>query len=254
MAGHSKFKNIMHRKGAQDKKRAKIFTKVLREITVASRSGLPDPQLNPRLRVAMIAAREVNMPKDKIENAIRKATSNEPDDQYEEIRYEGYGPCGTAFIVEALSNNRNRTASEVRSAFSKYGGNLGESGSVSYMFKHIGLITYPLANTNYDALFETALNIGANDLMIEEQEIEIITDIESFHLVKDHVEKVYGEPLRALIDWKPINYINLDLESMQKVIKFIDSLEESDDVQNVVGNFMITDELLNKMELLNKIK
>ncbi len=247
MAGHSKFKNIMHRKGAQDKKRGKVFTKVIREIIVAARSGLPDPQLNPRLRVAMIAAREANMPKDKVENAIKKATSNEPSDQYEEIRYEGYGPCGTAFIVEALSDNRNRTASEVRSAFSKYGGNLGETGCVGYMFKRIGSISYSSEKINYDTMLEAALDAGADDCTESDGEIEVITNIESFHAVKDMLEDRYGEPMRAAIEWRPNVTVDLDLESVKKIMRFIDILEESDDVQDVTGNFTISDEVLKRL-------
>lgn len=247
MAGHSKFKNIMHRKGAQDKKRAKIFTKVIREIIVAARNGLPDPQLNPRLRVAVLAARDVNMPKDKVENAIKKATSHEAGDHYEEIRYEGYGPYGTAFIVEALSDNRNRTASEIRSAFNKYGGTLGETGSVSYMFKHLGIVVYALSRISYDDILEASMEAGAEDCIENEGEVEIITNVESFHIIKDKLEANYGEPTRALLEWKPTTTVELDLEAAQKIMRFIEALEDSDDVQNVTSNFTTSDEVLKKL-------
>ncbi len=246
MAGHSKFKNIMHRKGAQDKKRAKMFTKVMREIIVSARIGGADPQFNPRLRGAIIDAKNINMPRDKIENAINKAQSNEVGDNYEEVRYEGYGPHGTAIIVEGLTDNRNRTASEVRSAFTKFGGSLGELGSVSYLFQHVGMIIYNSNVTDVDSMLEYALEAGADDCAFTDDEYEIICTIEKFNKVKELLESKFGEAKSANITWKPNVKVNLDNESAIKVLKFIEALEDSDDVQTVIGNFVIPDEVLDK--------
>ena len=236
MAGHSKFKNIMHRKGAQDNKRAKIFTKVVREIIVAAKSGLPDPQLNSRLRVAIAAAKEVNLPKDKIEAAIKKATTAGSGDNYDEIRYEGYGPCGTAVIVEAMTDNRNRTSSEVRSTFTKFGGNLGETGCVSYLFKHKGVINYPTTIDSYDNLMSLAIEAAADDCEQRDNEFIITCDIGSFHDIRDLLETKYGTPLGAAISWLPLAEVNIGRDDEQKVLKFLDQLDDLDDVQNVYIN------------------
>ncbi|CAL7959960.1 putative transcriptional regulator YebC [Alphaproteobacteria bacterium] len=249
MAGHSKFKNIMHRKGAQDQRRAKIFTKIIREVMVAVRSGLPDPKLNTRLRVAILNAKEVNMPKDKIENAIKKATSTDTKESYEEVRYEGYGPHGTAFIVEGLTDCRNRTAGEVRSAFAKHGGALGETGSVSYMFNKIGLIFYPSRIATTDQMLNTALEAGADDCQSVFDGYEIICKVDDFHAIKEHLEKKYEEAQSARITWQPTIMVTLDLEAARKILKLIDILEDNDDVQSVVGNFIIPEEVLKKMEM-----
>ncbi|NHN91983.1 YebC/PmpR family DNA-binding transcriptional regulator [Acetobacter sicerae] len=243
MAGHSQFKNIMHRKGAQDAKRAKQFAKVIREITVAARSGLPDPAANPRLRAAISAAREVNMPKDTVERAIKKATGAGGGDDYAEIRYEGYGPAGVAVIVEALTDNRNRTASEVRAAFSKYGGSLGEMNSVSFMFKRLGVITYPASVASEDEMLEAAIEAGADNVVSTEETHEITCEVESFFAVRDVLEPKFGEPLSAKLDWRPENSVSLDEEKARTVLKLLDVLEDNDDVQNVYANFDLPEDV-----------
>ncbi len=236
MAGHSKFKNIMHRKGAQDNKRAKVFTKVVREIIVAAKTGIPDPQLNSRLRVAIAAAKDVNLPKDKIEAAIKKATTAGCGDNYDEIRYEGYGPCGTAVIVEAMTDNRNRTSSEVRSTFSKFGGNLGETGCVSYLFKHKGLISYPTTIDSYDNLISFAIETEAEDCEQHGDEFIILCDIVKFHDISDKLEAKYGQASRSLITWLPLTEVSINSTDEEKVLKFLDHLDDLDDVQNVYIN------------------
>jgi YebC/PmpR family DNA-binding regulatory protein len=232
MAGHSQFKNIMHRKGAQDKKRAKLFNKLAREITVAAKSGLPDPDANPRLRNAMIAAREANMPNSRIKGAMDQANPNSGDaSNYDDIRYEGYGPGGVAVIVEALTDNRNRTAAEVRSAFTKFGAALGEMNSVSFMFSRVGLITYPVT-ISADMLLEAAIECGADNV----EGHEVITKPEDFSAVKEALEKKLGAPQSAAILWKPMNTIPLSGEKLQDLFDMIEMLEDSDDVQNVYTN------------------
>ena len=248
MAGHSKFKNIMHRKGAQDNKRAKMFTKLVREIYVAAKSGLPEPDSNPRLRAAINAARIANMPKDRIENAISKATNPGDADNFEEIRYEGYGSGGVAIIVEALTDNRNRTASDVRSTFTKHGGTLGETGSVSFMFSRVGVITYPASKGSVEVFLDAAIEAGANDSISDEETHEIICDPESFNEVRDKFEHKFGACLSAEITWKPNNTIMLNEESAEKIIKMVDALEDNDDVQSVVGNFEFPETILNKFK------
>ncbi|MBA8666400.1 YebC/PmpR family DNA-binding transcriptional regulator [Holosporaceae bacterium 'Namur'] len=248
MAGHSKFKNIMHRKGAQDNKRAKMFTKLVREIYVAAKSGLPEPDSNPRLRAAINAARIANMPKDRIENAISKATNPGEADNFEEIRYEGYGSGGVAIIVEALTDNRNRTASDVRSAFTKHGGTLGETGSVSFMFSRVGVITYPANKGSAEVFLDTAIEAGANDSISDEEIHEIICDPENFNEIRDKFEHKFGTCLSAEITWKPNNTIMLNEESAEKIIKMVDALEDNDDVQSVVGNFEFPETILNKFK------
>ncbi len=245
MAGHSQFKNIMHRKGAQDAKRAKIFTKVLREITVSAKAG-PDPEHNPRLRNAMQAARTLNIPKDRVQNAMLKVTNPAENDHFDEMRYEGYGPGNVALIVEALTDNRNRTASEVRSAFTKFGGNLGETGSVGFMFKRIGLIVYTKDKGNFDQFFEATVEANGNDCVEEEDHFEIVTEPELLHAVQVELEKRFGHPEEAHITWKPSILQAVDVETGEKLLKLIDVLEDCDDVQKVIGNFILPEELIAK--------
>lgn len=241
MAGHSQFKNIMHRKGAQDARRAKQFAKVLREITVAVRAGSPDPSANPRLRAAMTAGREINMPKDNIERAIKKASGAGAGDDYAAVRYEGYGPAGVAIIVEGLTDNRNRTASEVRAAFSKHGGSLGESNSVSFMFTHVGVIHFPITVASEEEMFEAAIEAGAENIFLTENGHEIICEMENLFSVRDSLESRFGEPQAAKLDWRPENTVVLDEENARSVLKLIDILEDNDDVQAVYANFDIPD-------------
>jgi YebC/PmpR family DNA-binding regulatory protein len=236
MAGHSKFKNIMHRKGAQDAKRAKIFTKIGREIQVAAQVGGSDPASNPRLRVALAAARENNMTNDRIKRAIDAGLGVGDTSNYVEIRYEGYGPSGVAIIVEALTDNKNRTASEVRSAFTKYGGNLGESGSVGFMFDHIGQILYPVTRIKFDDMFEAAVEAGAEDVVADEEHLEIITSPENFTSVRDALESRFGAPERSALMWKPNVMADISEDVAESVIKLIETLEDSDDVQVVTSN------------------
>lgn len=248
MAGHSQFKNIMHRKGAQDKKRAKIFAKHIRELTVAAKSGLPDPEMNPRLRTAISAARSDNMPKDNIDRAIARAAGTADGENYEEIRYEGYGPSGVAIIVEALTDNKNRTAAEVRAAFNKAGGALGETGSVSFMFEHIGQIIYAAADIDGDEVFEIALEAGADNVESDEQIHEITCAMEDFNDVQSALEAKFGPSQEAGIVWKPNNSIPVETEEKAtSVFKLVDALEDNDDVQKVSANFDIPDEILEKL-------
>lgn len=248
MAGHSQFKNIMHRKGAQDKKRAKIFTKVLREIHVAVKSNGTDPNSNPKLRAALISAREVNMPKDNIERAISKASGEEAGADYIETRYEGYGPGGVAVIVECLTDNRNRTAPEIRSIFSKAGGNMGESGSVSFMFDRFGYLRYPLEKLSAEDMFEAALEAGAENVESTDEGHEIYCSVEDFAAVRDALSKKLGDPESGKLIWKAKSphAIN-DLDSAQKFVKFMDALEDNDDVQNVWDNADIPADLAEKL-------
>jgi len=244
MAGHSQFSNIMHRKGAQDKKRAKIFAKHTREIMVAAKIGLPDPDGNPRLRAAMIAARSDNMPKDNIERAVKRATGAGDGEVYEEIRYEGYGPGGVAVIVEALTDNRNRTASEVRSAFAKHGGNLGETGSVGFMFDRVGEFNYPVDAASADDMLEAAVEAGADDCISDESGHVLICDPTAFSDVRDALEAAMGAPERAALTWRPQNTIEVDADKASTILKLIDALEDNDDVQKVASNFEVSDEVL----------
>lgn len=243
MAGHSQFKNIMHRKGAQDAKRARQFAKVIREITVAARSGLPDPAANPRLRAAVSAAREVNMPKDTVERAIKKATGAGGSDDYVEVRYEGYGPSGVAVIVEALTDNRNRTASDVRAAFSKHGGSLGETNSVSFMFQRLGVVVFPADAASEDDMLEAAIEAGADNVVSDAEMHEVTCSMEAFFAVRDALEERFGEPQTAKIEWRPNMTTTLDEESARSVLKLIDVLDENDDVQAVYANFDLPDDV-----------
>jgi YebC/PmpR family DNA-binding regulatory protein len=246
MAGHSQFKNIMYRKGAQDAKRARTFAKIAREILVSAKMS-PDPSSNPRLRTALALARASNMPKDNIDRAMKKALGGEDTSNYEEVRYEGYGPGGTAVIVESLTDNRNRTASEVRSAFTKSGGNLGESGSVSFMFDRIGLIKLPKSVGSFDDIFEKAVEAGADNLEEEEDCYEVITSLDGFGDVRDALMSTYPDILESKIIWRPTNLVACDEEAATKILKLIDVLEDNDDVQNVYSNFDVSDEILAKL-------
>ena len=246
MAGLSKFKNIMHRKGAQDKKRSAMFSKLSREITVAAKMGMPDPDMNPRLRLAVNAAKAQSMPKDNIQRAIDKATKGDGEN-YEEVRYEGYGPGGVAIIVEALTDNRNRTATNVRTAFSKNGGNLGASGAVSHGFDRMGLITYPAAAGGADIVFEAALEAGAEDVQSNEDEHEIWTAMDSLHEVAKALEDVLGPAESAKLAWKPQTTVDVDEASAATLMKLVDTLEDDDDVQTVWGNYDVSDEVMEKL-------
>lgn len=246
MAGHSQFKNIMHRKGRQDAQKSKLFGKLAREITVAAKLGTPDPNMNPRLRAAIIAARQENMPKDNIERAVKKALGNEGEN-YDEIRYEGYGPGGVAVIVEALTDNRNRAASDIRSFFTKSGGNLGETGSVSFMFDRTGIIEYDRSVADDDAVLDAAIEAGADDVVSGEGGHEIYASTEGYRDVAKALEAKFGEPRKASLIWKPQNTVAVDDETGERLLKLMDLLNEHDDVQNVYANFEISDALVAKM-------
>jgi YebC/PmpR family DNA-binding regulatory protein len=243
MAGHSKFKNIMYRKGAQDKKRSALFSKLSREITVAAKMGLPDPDANARLRAAIIAARAQSMPKDNIQRAIDKASGSDAEN-YEEIRYEGFGPGGVALIVEALTDNRNRTATNVRTIFSKNGGNLGASGSVSHGFERLGLIEYPAGAGDADKVLEAAIEAGADDVESDDDGHRIWTSVESLHEVAKGLEPMLGEAAGARLAWKPSTEVEVRGGDAQQLLKLMDALEEDDDVQTVWGNEKVPDEEL----------
>ncbi|EKS37151.1 MAG: YebC/PmpR family DNA-binding regulatory protein [Afipia broomeae] len=246
MAGHSQFKNIMHRKGKQDAMRSKMFGKLAREITVAAKLGTPDPAMNPRLRLAITAARAENVPKDNIERAIKKAIGNDGEN-YDEMRYEGYGPGGVAVIVEALTDNRNRAASDIRSYFTKSGGNLGETGSVSFMFDRVGVIEYDAKVASDDAMLEAAIEAGADDVASSEDGHEVYASPETFREVAKGLEAKFGEARKAALIWKPQNTIAVDDETGEKLFKLLDLLNEHDDVQNVYANFEVSDALAAKM-------
>ena len=246
MAGHSQFKNIMHRKGRQDAQKSKLFGKLAREITVSAKLGTPDPAMNPRLRAAMVAARQENMPKDNIERAVKKALGSESEN-YDEIRYEGYGPGGVAVIVEALTDNRNRAASDIRSFFTKSGGNLGETGSVSFMFDHTGIIEYDRSVASDDAMLDAAIEAGADDVASGEDGHEIYASQGTFREVAKALEAKFGEPRKAAMTWKPQNTIAVDDDTGEKLLKLMDLLNEHDDVQNVFANFEVSDALMAKM-------
>ena len=246
MAGHSKFKNIMHRKGAQDKKRSSMFSKLSREITVAAKMGMPDPDMNPRLRLAINAAKAQSMPKDNIQRAVDKANAA-GGENYEEVRYEGYGPAGIAIIVEALTDNRNRTATNIRTAFSKNGGNLGASGAVSHGFDRVGLITYPASAGDADAIFEAALEAGAEDVSSNEDEHEIWTAMDALHEVAKALEAKIGAADSAKLAWKPQTLVDVDEANAATLMKLVDTLEDDDDVQTVWGNYDVSDEVMEKL-------
>jgi YebC/PmpR family DNA-binding regulatory protein len=246
MAGHSKFKNIMYRKGAQDKKRSAMFSKLSREITVAAKMGLPDPDANARLRAAVLAARAQSMPKDNIQRSIDKASGSEAEN-YEEIRYEGFGPGGVALIVEALTDNRNRTATNVRTAFSKNGGNLGASGSVSHGFERMGLIEYPTGAGDADKVLEAAIEAGADDVESDEDGHRIWTSVESLHEVAKALEPMLGEAESAKLAWRPQTEVEVRGDDAQHLARLMEALDEDDDVQTVWGNERIPDEELERL-------
>jgi YebC/PmpR family DNA-binding regulatory protein len=244
MAGHSKFKNIMHRKGAQDAKRAKVFTRLIREIQVAARIGLPDPESNPRLKSAVTAAKAANMPNENIERAIKRASGDGEGENFEEIRYEGYGPGGVAVIVEALTDNRNRTASEVRAAFSKHGGALGETNSVSFQFEKLGSVIIKRDCADPDQVFEVAIELGALDVESSEETHEIICAAEDLHFVRDALEEKFGAPDEAMLIWKPQSTVAVQEDNVEKLFRLFAALDDSDDVQNVSANYEIEDSIL----------
>jgi len=247
MAGHSQFKNIMYRKGAQDKKRAKLFSRLSRELTVAARSGMPDPDMNPRLRSAVAAARAANMPKDNIERAIKKADGGDDDASFEEIRYEGYGPGGAAIIVETLTDNRNRTASEVRTAFGKHGGSLGESNSVSFLFDRVGQINYDRDVGTNDAVFEAAVEAGADNVESAGETHEIICAPDDLSSVREALEARLGPPLEAQLSWKPLSTVEIEEAEADTLLKLLGALDESDDVQQISANFEISDDVMTRL-------
>ena len=244
MAGHSKFKNIMHRKGAQDKKRAKIFSRLGREISVSVKVGGSDPDNNIRLRSAISFAKALNMPKDNIQRAIKKGEGNDSNSNYEEVRYEGYGPSGVAVIVEAVTNNKNRTAAEIRSTFGKFGGNLGETGSVSHGFKRLGAITMGKNSAKEEDLFEFIVEKGSEDLEISENEYIIYCDPSILHSLNEQIIVRFGETLSAELTWK--NNINIEVQkdNAEKLFKLLNTLEENEDVQNISSNFEVSEEIL----------
>ncbi|WP_265517718.1 YebC/PmpR family DNA-binding transcriptional regulator [Nitratireductor luteus] len=246
MAGHSQFKNIMHRKGRQDAVRSKMFSKLAREITVAAKAGLPDPDMNPRLRLAVQNAKAQSMPKDNIERAIKKASGGDSEN-YEEVRYEGYGPGGVAVIVEALTDNRNRSASNVRAAFTKAGGSMGETGSVSFMFDRVGEIIYPASAGDADKVMEAAIEAGAEDVQSDENGHVIICTFEDIGDVTTALERSLGEAESVKAIWKPQTSTPVDEDRAQSILKLIATLEDDDDVQNVYANFEVDDETLAKL-------
>lgn len=247
MAGHSQFKNIMHRKGRQDAKRAKVFTKIGREITVAAKMGGPDPAFNPRLRAAVLWAREENMTNDRIKKAIDVATGSGADDNYEEFSYEGYGPGGVAIIVDVLTNNRNRTAGDVRSTFSKYGGNLGETNSVRFMFDRVGEISYKKPVATPDAMFEAAVEAGADDCQSDEEFHIVQTATDQLGTVMAELEAKFGEPEKSAFVWKPNVMSPIDEEQAKSIMKLIDVLEDNDDVQTVTTNFEVSEDIMQRL-------
>jgi YebC/PmpR family DNA-binding regulatory protein len=246
MAGHSQFKNIMHRKGRVDAQRSKLFSKLAREITVAAKMGMPDPNMNPRLRAAILAARAENMPKDNIERAIKKAQGGDAEN-YDEIRYEGYGPGGAAIIVEAMTDNRNRTASDVRSTFTKSGGNLAETGAVSFMFDHVGVVQFAPEAADADAMFEAAIEAGADDVVSTPDGHEVYCEQGALADVTKALEARFGEPRKSALVWRPQNTIAVDDDAGEKLLRLMESLEDHDDVQNVFVNFEVSDALMQKM-------
>ena len=246
MAGHSKFKNIMHRKGRQDKKRAKVFSKLAKEITVAAKLGTPDPDMNPRLRSAIQAAKAQNMPNANIDRAIKRS-QEAGGENYEEVRYEGFGTGGVGVIVEALTDNRNRTAGEVRAIMSKFGGNLGETGSVSFMFDRVGAVDFDPQAGSAEAVFEAALEAGAEDVDSGDDGHTIYCDADALHEVAGALEGALGAPRGAAITWRPQNAIDLDDKAGETLLKMLEALEDSDDVQSVYANFEISDEVMDKL-------
>ncbi len=247
MAGHSQFKNIMHRKGAQDAKRAKLFAKLAREITVAAKSGLDDPKQNPRLRNAILNARSENMPNDKIKKAILKASSNDASNNYNEIRYEGFGNSGISIIIEALTDNKNRTASEVRSILTKNGGNLGETGSVAFNFKQVGEITFDTSISNKDEIIMYSIENEATDIIEEDSIFRIICAPNYLGVLRNSLEQKFSEPKTSKLIWSAINLIEINKDEAKKIFYIIDALEENDDIQNVYTNINISENILKEI-------
>ena len=247
MAGHSQFKNIMYRKGAQDAKRARLFTKIGREIEVAAKLGSPDPDSNPRLRSAIQAARAANMPRDRIDRAMKRGAGDDGGAVYEEVRYEGYGPAGVAVIVEALTDNRNRTAADVRAAFSKNGGSLGETGSVSFLFDRAGLVRFAQDAASGDEMFEAALEAGADDMVSDDEGHDVLTAPEDLHAVREALERSIGEPQAARLVWKPQTLVPVEEEPAALLFKLLEALDDNDDVQNVSANYDVSDEVLARL-------
>ena len=244
MAGHSKFKNIMHRKGAQDKKRAKTFSRLGKEIAVAVKTGGTDPESNIRLRSAINTAKNLNMPKDNIERAIKKGEGNDPDSNYEEVRYEGYGPEGTAIIVEAMTNNKNRTAAEIRSIFSKSGGNLGESGSVSFSFRRLGAISIDKNLATEDEIFDFSVENGSEDLEVNEEDYVVYCEQSALHNLNNKIVSKFGPTKSADLIWKSDTSVEVEKDSAEKLFKLLNALEDNDDVQGVSSNFEVSEETL----------
>ncbi len=247
MAGHSKFKNIMHRKGAQDKKRAKVFSRLGKEISVAVKAGGTDLDSNIRLRAAVTSAKSLNMPKDNIDRAIKKGEGNDPDENYEEVRYEGYGPGGVAIIAEAMTNNKNRTAAEIRSTFSKYGGNLGETGSVSFGFKRLGCIKLKKEIVSEDELFEFIVENGSEDFEVNEEEYHIYCENNDLHNLNEKIVDKFGNTEGSELIWRSENNVKLDKESAEKLFKLLNVLEDNEDIQLVSSNFEVSDEILSSL-------
>ena len=246
MAGHSQFKNIMHKKGRVDAQRSKMFGKLAREVTVAAKLGLPDPDMNPRLRAAILAARAENMPKDNIERAIKKAQGGDAE-SYDEIRYEGYGPGGAALIVEAMTDNRNRTASDIRSVFTKSGGNLAETGAVAFMFDRVGVVAFDAKAADADTMLEAAIEAGASDVISSPDGHEVYCDQGALGEVTKALEARFGEPRKSALVWRAQNTIDVDDEAAEKLIRLVESLEDHDDVQNVFVNFEVSEAAMAQM-------
>jgi YebC/PmpR family DNA-binding regulatory protein len=246
MAGHSQFKNIMHKKGRVDAQRSKMFGKLAREVTVAAKLGLPDPDMNPRLRAAILAARAENMPKDNIERAIKKAQGGDAE-SYDEIRYEGYGPGGAALIVEAMTDNRNRTASDIRSVFTKSGGNLAETGAVAFMFDRVGVVAFDAKAADADTMLEAAIEAGADDVVSSEDGHEVYCEQGALGEVTKALEARFGEPRKSALVWRAQNTVDVDDEAAEKLIRLVESLEDHDDVQNVFVNFEVSDAAMAKL-------
>ena len=245
MAGHSQFKNIMYKKGVRDAKRARVFTKLAREITVAAKLGLPDPAHNPRLRAAVAAARDESMPKDNIERAIKKATGGDTEN-YEDVRYEGYGPGKVALIVEALTDNRNRTASELRTIFNKHGGAMGET--VAFNFQRIGYIHYPPAAGDEDTVMEAAINACADDVISNDGGHDIYCAPDDLHAVQKTMEEALGEPETARLDWKPTMTVDVGCETAEILMNLLNALDDSDDVQRVAANYEMSDDVMANLD------
>jgi YebC/PmpR family DNA-binding regulatory protein len=244
MAGHSKWANIQHRKGAQDKKRGKLFTKLIREITVAARMGGSDLEANPRLRLAVDKAKAQSMPKDNIERAVKRGAGELEGADYQEMRYEGYGPGGTAVMVDCLTDNKNRTVAEVRHAFSKFGGNLGAEGSVNYLFNHVGQLMFE-AHADEDAVMEAAIDAGAEDVIVDDdQTIEVLTEPSEFEQVRDQISKAGLEPESAQLTMRASTNAELDVKEATSMIKLLEMLEDLDDVQEVYSNADISEDVL----------